>query len=793
MSGSGPTRKLLAGLAWVLGLLPRLVTALGRSLQDLLSGRRAESWEELHPEDQQVLDAKIDGLASNLPTEDLVADWATEFWVQPGVLEARIHHLRGTHSGSHGELSDTDTDSFPVLQAPAALPRSDTHRPERICIDLGTRACTIGQFVADAPPRLARFVSPVSGEEHQIGSDLAFPRPGTQEPGEGPAVLGTYATLLAGRNDPRFQYYRSIKRLIAETPRHSEDNPDWTPLSDLKPRVAAVVQELLLLALAPEISGTLRLAHNLEDDPQAHQVRIEETGLPEKKTILRTIERGGLEVFVCVPNAYGAFEEEILREATHQAARQFVARATKGGPETFLRIRLVREAEAIAWWTLHAEAQSAPTEGIETWLVYDMGGGSTDSAVVEVHTLRRHREVRLLHSTGVAFGGDEVDHLLLHQVARTASDTDIRSIDTRIVDARSTPTYELALCAQEKIAWSAQASDRLRALKDNPASLLEQGYMDGPDTGAGRTSRGGAEQAARSFWPLFYAWLLEPGSYTGPYAKAAEDIFGSFRVPAGAWSGSTVYAGDLCRAYARFLRAVTEGIVRSLQDRAGGDLKVDRVLISGRGSLAVGVRPLLTRLLELWGCIQRADQVGSVPGVAGDGGDATAMKLACVRGIAVSSPFLGPDTTARELGPTVSWQTPSQRTPLWSEGHRLTDHRLHARLTLDADLESRQPVAQLPFHLARCPRAVIDSIGGDDRWAYRLLGFVEIPTSHASRLHFVYNARARDLHAWSLQGHQAQPHPLSRAPTPRTNNPITQLPYGWSDPSRPASSEPEGD
>ncbi len=768
---------------------PGLIARLVQSLMDFVFGPSDGGAPD--PEVLRLVEERVEQLLPALPTSEQVALLADLYPVSPDVITARWRTLgirravtaavaefrwgepaiaeiaarwgvtdaevRQIHAGSGPE----PLPAFPALEAPQIFrPGITVGDVDQVivCIDLGTSASAVARMDGTSNPHLARFYDEDEKGRpraiHVIESDIAFPRPEHAD-AAGPAVLGREAVRLESDRDPAYDFYRSFKRMLTDTPRSDTRNAYYSAETRLAPRVAAMVEELLLLAILPEHSGTIGRVRQRHDAERAAQI-LSLTGFESHSSVADRIARGSLQLHISIPNAFGNFEERIIRRAAEAAAGRLIARCAdlvgedeRGAGD--VSVSLVREAEAVVWWT--HRIRPSP-DGEENWMVFDVGGGSTDSAVVTVRTRSGRPSVRLQMHSGAPFAGGDMDALFLRLAAAAAGDASEAAITARIAAERGSKVQLMGTFSNIKINWSAR---------------LEQ-WLDDLT----------AEER-----DAFYGWVIWPeeGDVEELLLQLPE-----LRVLGSPWHTAVLEPRSFAVAYARFLRGVVVGLVGSLREQAeqsGGGLRLDRVIISGRGSRIAGVRPLLERELKRLGWIAKATDVGFVPRL--DEADRDHLKLACVRGIAIGAvcaPMEG--ILSHILSDEVTFSLGARPLPLWSRRMPLRDGVVRGVLRLRHDPEDWNPGTFVHFHQARCPPQVVKAVSdADDRWAYRHLGFISLDLVRDIELYLIFNSETWTLQIWDraviAEGSGAE----LRARVGgggQVANPLTGLPFGWENP-----------
>lgn len=628
--------------------------------------------------------------------------------------------------------SPRSANALPALE-PEQAPHREVRPAEhvRICVDFGTSQSTVARAIHGAMPELAILqVDPRTGRRWAtIDSDIVYSS-------EDRAVLGAAARLLEERGRrPHTQYFRSLKRMLSDLGRV----PDSHLM--LRLRVEALVEELLRLALDPASSGTLRKQAELLSVDVADLAAS--AGLPNRAGLADTVARGVLDLYLCVPNAFGNFEEEVLRDAAYHAGVALQHSLAAERPPSWnaedaratVVVHLVREAEAVAWWVLHE--RQLPAGDSARMLVFDVGAGSTDAAIVTARPGDGASASPTVHTeshSGASFGGHDVDALLLRLLSERSGPSTPEQIGQRITKAGTTRARELRQLADAKESWAREMND---AFVRDPQLL---------DT--------------------FVAWV---DAATGPVP--GEQVLPAIRPQSDAWPEvRELTAAHWGAPYARFLRGTVTGVLRALEASEPGTA-IDRVVLSGRGTLLPGVRALVTRRLLASGRIRGADQVVPVDA------DEERLKLACVLGIAAAAASTSvPEHLPQMLAEEVSI---GRNVPLWTRGVRIQDCVVRAAVRLDGKEGSRR----VGFYQYRVPREVAAAIGASTLWEQRHLGAAEIFVFDAVEVAVVFDVGTGALGVWRVVA-DGPPVPVRLEVDPvfaSAENPISRLPFGWVD------------
>ena len=524
----------------------------------------------------------------------------------------------------------------PLARGRARAPRLETGRP-RLAIDLGTSASAVAfkesagrrssvQLVDFGPLGEGRKLgAPEPRSSELIGSEIFE---GDLTSGQKGTCLGRVARKLNRDQPDKGRYHTSVKRaleahtLAATGLGESGLNPHLAV--NLQHLVGAVFTELLLLAVVPRKSATWRCAQALADDDEA----LRGVGLTSRirSGMDHWIRQAGLELFITVPNSFSRHEIEVLREGAIAAARALFD-AVDAAPDRPIRVHTLREAEAIAWWEQFADrgepadAQAEPhvkpaTVGPERWLVFDMGAGTTDLALVEV----RGSEIRLIRRSGVPLGGDDVDLTTLLYLANG----DLR-------EAAVEHLLDGAGARLENVGVTFGARPIAGITPRRAADVL-----DGVDPAVRQLLKQEArvvKEAWSDFVPprmeeSWLEWLPATLDLVEVQGKAIDDLADESLLEAPFWSDR----------YRLFVHLVTVGCCQALVDGGSADQNVDRVLISGRGAFLPGIERCLRAALSragLSGERTRWSRASQPPERAAD--THLDSKLAVVRGAAVFS------------------------------------------------------------------------------------------------------------------------------------------------------------
>lgn len=618
-----------------------------------------------------------------------------------------------------------------------------------LCIDLGTFASTVAR-------------------ERDGNVELAVLHYQSQPPGWSPAYEIrsaalwiddrpfmdplTFAEMAAAHAEA--EVTRSFKRLLFEyvwfehNPRNAE-------------RLTAMYEELFLLALDPQKSSTVQLLEaslaggpdlTAERGSRHERVRLwkQYGGLPnlDRERQLQESIMAGARLRLCVPNS---FDAQSVTVATGRLSAAFMNVVRKMFPPLATQcpppeVSIVREAEAVTWCIENAGLQ--PSQA----LVLDIGAGTTDAALVRLGRERRHGAqtgLKVLYRTGVPFGGDDIDLILL-STAHERRD----GIEPLLSMPRKTKLEFASRTRLSKEEWSAG-----KTLTAEEVDFLRRAL----------------EQPARESLPE-----ADLGAAEGLFSPVYGESDGQ---------ESTLEMGHpfLIPAYINFLRLAVIATCEPLLQNANGG--ISRVLLSGAASYTPGVAVALQAVLERYGCsasIERvADLLARRPGLERIP-PVRRAKLACVYGGANSLPFRS--TFDREFLPEslrleIRTSAPSlDEYDLFAVGERLQDGRLLAFYTID-DRGDHVFTVRRYF----TPHEFIDEQYRSSSWVRRFVGRAELPAEAVKLvLQLIENEEGvSDLQAWTA--YTVDPNrliPLQLvSPTEqgltREISPLTGLPLEW--------------
>ncbi|MCP4915992.1 MAG: hypothetical protein GY913_03630 [Proteobacteria bacterium] len=622
----------------------------------------------------------------------------------------------------------------PDLEEPPEPPIK-SERAARICMDFGTSACAVAAATLDGEPTLANLSQIPGQPQMTVRSVFAIP---TQDGNH--AVLGDRAEALQSNKKVKgdYAFHRSLKRML------SDGRADENSGKKRRRALRAVIQELLLLAMAPEHSGTLA---SLEADPTARATRAKELGIPGFQ--LDDLPRHGLELYLSVPNAFGSYECEVIRKAATDALQDtlaFLAR-TRGWTQAPVTAppRMIREAEAVVWWELKRK------KGVfdpQRWLVFDVGGGSTDAAIVQASRPGARSFVESIAYSGVTFGGNDIDELLVKQILDRMADPEHERLGKLMKQVGGTSRLALLFDVETtKGDWSEETN---RAI-------------------------GGDEPELDEKWTSWLSAVLDENLDKEAQHDDITHDQGVFDLRPALPS---LKHPQFRRPLAAFIRATVRTVIDDLF--SDGVTTIDRVVVSGRGSLLPGVKQALTMYLLKIGAISDASAVAeATQDVAGE---TSHMKLACVRGICNAAAFAQLDKGLTHfVSQEVTYQL-GELEPIrvWPARMRLLPSGFaRAAIRLGPDASG----APIFFSQRRFPSTIVRYFPGSSRWSRRLIGSIRAPRVQKQRDFLLYfDCKKWSMQLWELRnngprdvGEMVQHDP------PGLTNPVTGLPFGWGD------------
>ncbi len=560
---------------------------------------------------------------------------------------------------------EEDQATYPIRIQPLAPPQVPEESIDRIpvflAIDLGTSAsAVVWSRLPDRPPadipvpvnfgELGQRSALVGGQAPLVGSQILFSRVPLHGEGKNKlggrqnhCFLGAVADeIQQAHPDHSTSYYTSVKRLL-DLPSNDGEGRDSTPLFNLPGVVEAVFQELLLMALVPQHSETVQGYAMLHGDSAPG------VGFPERHrtSLCRRVLQEGLTLFVTIPNSFSHREVKVLENAAEMAGKEVmrVLRNAHQGLQGPLQerptVRLLRESEAIAWWEHSLDRHERKRGGTtrskdatpERWLVFDMGAGTTDLALLEVE----ERDIHLVRRSGIPVGGDDFDLVFCQHIEP----------GTVLCDALKKHLPEVPT-AMKKV----EDMIALRGLSPgerwHPDRLCNLNYLD-------RVAVKSTAEHCKRLWSMDEGWKS--------FVVGDDDDVdgGMWKV----WTRDTLErrrsvsmgVDDLqdrellmvpmwARPYRQLVLLITKGCCLGL---GGEEAPVNRVILSGRSARLPGIKKALVAVLRQSGLANDETRVDWVRGTEEGGGRrAEDAKLAVARGAATYAwEFDYQDTPAR--------------------------------------------------------------------------------------------------------------------------------------------------
>ncbi len=670
----------------------------------------------------------------------------------------------------------------------------------KLCIDFGTSGCALAWSLPQGP-RLATLDFRLDNQDNRIGlhaipSTLAWKERkkdtdeysfGIRSPDDSEALIGNAAFDASdGSRLSGYWYCRSLKRMISDLRREELDKKSVDKM------VTDMIEELLYMAVLSRESASFK--RSAEEGQQPLDQYILGMGIPGFQTSHIT-QDAPMVLFMSVPNAFGEFECDLIRKAGKEALKRFHLRLWSGNNDAALpltEVRILREADAVAWWELHNEHLKAPTVPINArWMIFDIGGGSTDVAVTNALFKPDPLGVTQLCHSGVTFGGNDVDELLFRSVAmrylsskgRPGTDEELDTLLMAELPASAKTKTRgerrqdaLKIFQQQKILWSQFFHERLEeneARKSQWSAWLNwlanntvgerPAFDEEVDWALGlRTDRDVSHEDKPVFWDPPVSEVPQIGKNNNTYVPLTAFI----------------------DAYGRFLRAVVCGVVDDIREHRiiRESPALDRVILSGRGAQLPGVKELLELyLVDIHKLVSDRSKIRYVvPNEQPDD-----LKLACVRGVAIAARY----PMSSEIGDTVSediiYQIVDQVT-IWKRGSRLMpDAPSQATLHL-----ARLPgggAAALEFYQNRVPNAVARTFPDSHQWKQRYITGFHVNLNKKKELMVQFDHGRWKLSCWQLT-HNQPPTLIKGSAAPPTasflNNPVTGLTFGWGDEDR---------
>lgn len=712
--------------------------------------------------------------------------------------------------------------------------------PLKIAIDFGTSACAVAvvphnEFGVIDLARLELFRE---GAEYKssntISSFLALP---FKDP-SAPAALGRAAVSLSinapkDRNQKVYHFHRSLKRMISDRRRTAGAK------ANLVVGVRKMIAELLLIALFPEESGTCEVVQNLRvtrrmNADQVKAIRDEVRGehkkylgLSERQYALDGLCRHGIELYVSVPNAFGAFECDIIRKGGAAALREFCewflndympehAKDGKMCGRTPQQIKealssvlganrksgsekVIREADAVAWWELRQKQnlnQDNHDEWGENWLVFDVGGGSTDAALMRVGRAKFHPYVRMIKHSGIIIAGNDVDELLTYATAKVKlskgsnSDNDHLTVKDA-VETQHPPGQDradyLRTMALAKVNWSKKMNAVLDAAHDkeqveNIATPLPAGVEDeAPETTPDPPKKTPFANWIR--WLKALSGQAHPNDVPDPPQINLDGA-------AITTDGVDLRFEDFASQYGRFLQATVCAVCDDLFKDAGRTPKIDRVIVSGRGCQLPGVQAQLAQHLLSLGVINTSTPVVRASDSLSSGergeGDTMAMKLACVRGCAFAASQGGINGLGFFVSQDVTLTIGAIHQSLWPAGTRVLDGMVASAVVH----VPRIPSTYVDFYQRRFPKSIDPYFGFKQPWNRRQIARVGASMHKPYEFLVKFDCGTWRLALWCRPAGEQVEYDLISSETndllaANPDNPVTRLKLNWADEEKP--------
>ncbi|MEN0062198.1 MAG: hypothetical protein AAGA48_08600 [Myxococcota bacterium] len=654
----------------------------------------------------------------------------------------------------------------PSLQGALAAARPDDgqqHAGLQLCVDFGTSASAVALARDEDGYELANLdVEDASnGFRPRQTVDSVFALPHDRNSPDG-AVIGRLAAQL--RNNPlgsHYDFYQSLKRRLSDDERGDDHTPEF--LLDIQ----VAIEELLWLALYPKNSATLRFARE-HLNLRTEYVEALDTYIGLQGDYQVDELQDGVALHLAVPNAFGAYECRILKNAAGRALENVLRRLTQvcEWPEVPFQTEphLIREAEAVVWWEHRFRREAGevrdPTMPSEHWLVFDVGGGSTDAAIVLVE----HSEgvsVQTVRHSGVALGGNDVDELMLATMAAQDMEPgdDVNIHATKLVGNTPHGRGWLLLDYQgRKVRW---AKGMANDLKGQTKEVLQEWSRWIREVVTGRRHRGKEEP------------VKPVGGLVTPFEPP-----GSTRVQL----EHQDYGPRLAQYFRATVCALLDDLFESRHDEQGQiDAPIARVVISGRGSLLPGLKDAVVNYLLQRQLIRDADQVAYAS--ADEGAVvADALKLACVKGIWEAS--MAPNRHMLHFVNQEITYTALQgdnKIPIWKHGSRLTPDS-KARAVIHRTF--RRPQIWR-FYQHRFPRTMERYFPDGSRWGgFRVIGTHRLQRYGEDDEAYLieFDCAEWTLGLWNITDLR-QPQWVQmgqrKGAFKSKNNPISQLRWGW--------------
>jgi|GEM_PF-6712233 len=787
--------------------------------------------------------------------------WLGQFWGWLGQL------FSADDPEEHLQIPEP-VDELPPTPALPALPLQSGQGvtavgfPLKIAIDFGTSACAVAMVPQNPfdPIELARLSYRLSGDkitsDYTIDSFLALPyrkrvpalvaEDGTRAPDfvnePASAALGKVADALYIRETDlrsefqRYHFHRSLKRMISDRRRSTSAK------LDLVIAVRKMIGELLLLALFPERSGTCQASQSVSGgtDEQkragvADQYR-QYVGFSNPHQAIQALCSNGIELYLSVPNAFGAFECDIIRQGGASALTKLCewfledylpAHLDSNGTlygQTPAEIakslepalkkdrpndeRVIREADAVAWWELCQQQRSnAGKKGQwnENWLVFDVGGGSTDAALMRVGMGQFHPHVRMLKHSGVTVAGNDVDELLSYATAglaqaRGGGTGDHLSVvdcaERQFPAALGKRAAHLREVAQEKVQWSEAVTKAIWNAQEAEKRAAAERVLaqEAADDAATVVSAPVANKP--SVVTLWRDWLVALSKQASPQDIPSspalnEPAFALKTRGYGLAAAERLSFGRYSPRYGRFLQAAVCAVCDDLFLNKDVRPQIDRVIVSGRGCQLPGVQQMLQQHLLNLGVIKVDTPVAAATSdtqfQSGKtaGALAMAMKLACVRGCAYAASQGGIKGLGFFVSQDVTLTIGHTDQSLWPAGTRVLDGVVASAVVRVPAI----PTTLIDFYQRRFPKSIDRYFGASQPWNRRQISRVNASMTKPHEFLVQFDCGTWGLSLWSRPEGAVTEFQLISAdqPLPRSanpENPVTGLKLDWADEER---------
>jgi hypothetical protein len=626
----------------------------------------------------------------------------------------------------------------PLRPIPVVPPKDRTQAGLQICIDFGTSASAVTWVVG---ARDHRFAILAYGANHEkrltIGSSVLWMNEDVV--GEEALIMGSdnyRGVWIPGSGQ---EISRSFKRLLFDFDMLLEPQQ-----ARIRKRLRAILRELLLLALAPRHSSTIaELRKHDQSGNQDLDWWSAHGGFGLDADAIQAKLLKAAEVCLCVPNSFGAQSIEVsttaLKEALADIANRYTELANLVAEGS--SVRVVREAEAVAWAAFDEIRER------QRVLILDVGAGTTDVAVVESTS----ELPRLRMRSGIPFGGDDVDQLLLVLATQQAEEqskedraaggaaADVVALETVPPGSKASLVNDARL---KKESWSASQNASIPTLMPDIPYLV-------------RTSQ-------------------VPEAYTTNTRIVAD--------------------AEREERYRTFLRyAISATCAPLLNELRDNNLTLGSVILSGSSSALPQVRQTVQALLA---SVEMPDvpihsiseRLASPPAFKGIS-EVQRAKLACAWGAAESSRDWEHDRDLRQYVPETIKVIHNDRPEeaLFEAGMVFA----HGELTQYRPLNPNTLGHTLLFYRYFCvPSNLIEEEQQTSAWLRRLVGRVKLHYGTCGiGVRLTLSNRAPSFHesldTWhdSIVNHKKmieyRPDVLPQPPGDNEHNPVTGLPMSW--------------